>query len=305
MSAVPPPLWVPTNTEYHSTPGRWSSSRISTFMESPWEAFQRYVLGNIEPDPPNTAMSLGAAVSQALTDTPDVGQHCYRVAVEGRGAKAFKQAEQAFPDRIVLTAPEYERVEGMVEAIHNPKTPMAETARALMVTAPGFREYAHQWEDAETGVPLMVKWDRLVWLDGIGVVGVELKTSADPSPEGFTKTANRFGYHRQGRLYQRGAEDRMKVDGADQERVPVYYVVVGSDWPHDVCVYVAGSRYLTAGEAELKDALRRLAACLADPSGKLWHHRWEMAEVIPTLDVPRWVKVDEENMTVTETGGGW
>src|SRR5579864_3420691 len=137
---IPPPAWTPTNAEYHATKGRWTSSRLALFHKNPRLAYERYIAGTHQGEAPTTAMELGSALSMLLTDKPDKGAGIYVADASARNAKAFSQARLAYPERLVLTAPEFEKAVGMSKAILQPQTPMAETARALLFVAPGYSE---------------------------------------------------------------------------------------------------------------------------------------------------------------------
>lgn len=278
---IPESAWRPTNAEYHAIRDRWSSSRISLFRRSPREAYETFVTRTRSSDARSTPLDIGAAVSQSLTDPTGVGQHAYRVNVRSRGSKAYKDAVRVYGgDRVVLTAPEFDAVEQMVENVLNPTTPMAEVARAMLVVGSGASEWAHTWE--EMGVPCMVKLDRLVMLQRMAMV--ELKTSVARSPQEFSRQAWKFNYHCQAAFYRRGVTAAGEL--GDDERPDVYFVVIHNEWPHEVWVQAASEEFLAAGDAQIERDLTRLKGCLAGEAP--WCHPWETSEILPVLRPPKW-----------------
>ena len=78
-----------------------------------------------------------------------------------------------------------------------------ELARLLSI---GYSECSVFWVDKDTGIYCKARPDHVHPLDSRTVELLDLKTTADESPEGFGRQAARMGYHRQASHYRAGFE---------------------------------------------------------------------------------------------------
>lgn len=291
---IPAPNWSPMNSQYHATKGRWSNSRLNLFRESPYRAFVRYVADaaaepGAKPVSSSPAMDLGSAFGAMVSGEPD---KLYVAECKTRAAKAFKQAEAAFPDRVVLTEKERDDLLGMWSSLSQPATPGAQVANALLIESAGFFEYAIRFDLCE--VPCMAKLDKFVMMEGKPAI-VELKTTFDPRPNVFTWHAYRRGYYRQAAFYREAA--RSVVGG--KEDVPVFFVVARNSWPYEIFFYQVTDEYLNKGKHDVKETLKSLKLCLVGE--KPWRDRGETT--VNWLAAPGEGTVLEEESETEE--GGW
>ena len=112
-----------------------------------------------------------------------------------------------------------------------------------------------------------------------GVAIVDVKTTADASPEGFGRLAYNLGYHMQADWYITGWET---VTG---ERLPFVWLTVEADPPHLVAVYYATDDQIAAGHALNADARALFAAC--ESSGEWPGYPPEIAP----LTMPAWARL--------------
>jgi hypothetical protein len=129
-------------------------------------------------------------------------------------------------------------------------------------------------------------------LDTVREVGgvpayVELKTTADPSPEKFWSDYYSYGYHCQAAINRKGLADRLGgvVPGC-------YVAAVRNEEPHEVAVYVVPEQVLEDGAAEVEKDLQKLAECSA--GARPWAAAWETLEeddgMLPLIRRPYWYK---------------
>ena len=104
-------------------------------------------------------------------------------------------------------------------------------------------------------------------MDGEKVV--DLKTTADASPDGFRKAASNFDYHLQAAIYRR-------ITGRKQ----YYWVVVETGAPYNVAVYKPTNESLEAADAYLRELVQRFKEWDGEPVG--------YGENIYELDLPPW-----------------
>lgn len=282
---IPAPAWTPTNDEYHADHSRWSPSMLKLFAEDPYTAFRRYILGEPNDEPPSVPMVIGSAVNTLLLES-GLAAEIYVVEVDGRGAKAYKEARATYPERLVMTRKEFITAQGVAGAILDPRTRSAEVARALLCGPGGYSEWAHHWVDS-FGVRRKCKIDRLAVVNGAPCV-IELKTTSDPDPAEFRWHADRMNYDLQAASNLEGVTEAMG-EAATATPPGFIFVVVGSEDPFSCAVLRAGASLITSGQTKLDTRLADLARALPDTTGALWAHAWERLDdnIIPTLEAPR------------------
>lgn len=144
------------------------------------------------------------------------------------------------------------------------------------------REVAFTWRDDGTGIDCRARLDMLRLRAGSAAI-VDLKSTEDPSPHEFARSAARYGYHRQAAFYSRPIRE---IVGA----APMFcFVAVRSTPPHEVAVYRLTPEDIAAADKQVDRALRQLAACVETNT---WAAPWE-SPTAQTLNLPRWAL--EEN----------
>lgn len=104
---------------------------------------------------------------------------------------------------------ELDEVENVKESHHETAMEIQEsiedsTAAMSLLSGEGANELSGVWEDDATGVTCRFRADRHSQEVPGGAI-IDLKTCGDASRESFRKDIFRYGYHRQGELYLRGA----------------------------------------------------------------------------------------------------
>ncbi len=287
---IPPPIWRPANAEYHRTRTHWSSSMLKVFRHSPALAFKRFVAGAAaEWEPPTRSQVLGSIANTLLLQQERRTRDIHVVDCKDRRGKEFKVQLERRPDQLVVTQTEWEEGQAIANAILQPKTESARVAHRLLVGEPqdGFTEYAHRWE-YRSGVPCKEMVDRLLNLHGVPTL-VELKSTVDPSPEGFRDQFSRLGYACQAAFNLRGLQDAL--GGV----IPQFLVVaVRNEEPYDVAVYPLHPDFLELGRRQVETDLAGIAACLS--GARPWCAEWEQLPggTLTPLTPPAWRRRDLE-----------
>ncbi len=279
--------WNPTNSEYHGSGQWWGSTMLKDFRRSPALAFRRYVAKDLERPSPTASMILGSLAHLLILEPQNYDREVVVVDVRGKTAKAFKAAERDNPEKLVVTAPEHLAALSMADSVKRPQTQAAEIAHALFNDWPAAAEYSFRWHD-ELGVPCKVRFD---WLTETahGPAMVNLKTSADASPEGFMRQAFSLEYHAQQAFYERGF---VRLTG----RVPdALLVVIHNEPPYEVSVKQPSEEFLELGRRQIKADLAALAKALEHPDRGKWAAPWETG--IESLDLPPWARLKVERST--------
>jgi hypothetical protein len=291
--------------EYHALPGASATALKIIHTSTPLHCHHRMS----QPFEETPAMKLGTLVHHALMEPdrpfPIIAQRpeFYLCPADSSLVKSKKAspgdlvpwhgaakyckdwiAAQQAAGNIILTSAEYDNVIGMARAL-------ASHPIVSRLFARGKSEVTIISHDHELNVPLRCRIDWVPEDDGGEPITldtgeqvypheciVDLKTTSDPSPAGFSKQIANLAYHLQAAWYQ----DLFACE-ADNERGLFVFVAVENEPPFDVGVYSASRAMLDAGQKAYMRALAKWARCNA--SG-VWPGT--PGEVIKTLEMPKW-----------------
>ncbi|MCY1004029.1 PD-(D/E)XK nuclease-like domain-containing protein [Nannocystis pusilla] len=158
----------------------------------------------------------------------------------------------------------------------------------------GSSEVAITWRDADTGLDLRARLDRLLVRRGSLVV--DLKSTDDPNPEGFARSMYRFGYHRQAAFYCAAAQ-------ALHGTLPRFvFVAVRNEPPHEIAVYELEPEALAIGQHEIRESLDELSRAIRTND---WQAPWEgpawESGQPPKINLPQWaLKQGERALAIKE-----
>lgn len=198
-------------------------------------------------------------------------------------------------DKTIISAEELARAQAMAEAVMSHPV-----AGKLLSPKAGVAELSCYWLDEETGVLCRCRPD--FWRDD-GIV-VDLKTTADASPEGFAKSINDWRYHVQQAFYEDGmkaagkqapeqrADDPTGLVMADGWGRPLpkafVFVAVENEYPHPVGVYRIETESVEIGRREYR-------ADLAAYAESLRTDKWPgYSDRIEPISLPAWRLRQEE-----------
>ena len=231
-----------TNAEYHALPHLSASGAKTIALQS----LADYKHGERKE---TTAMVVGSA-AHTLVFEPQLADTVWQW--DGRRAgkeyNAFKESADA-AGAMVLNTAEYDKVHRMAEAVR------ANSAAAELLSGTLVCEASVLTQDALTGVEMRARPDG--WRTDIACL-LDLKTTIDPSPEGFAKQAANFGYHIQESFYRRALE----LDGHEVDRF--IFIAVGKDAPYKVGIYELDAESLNEGDAAVQYALEQYAIAQAN-----------------------------------------
>lgn len=264
-----------TNEAYHAGPGI-SKSGLDLVARSPQHYWHSYLNPNREPRTETAAMKMGTAIHTAILEPADFHDR-YRIMqdVIDRRTKAGKEMYQAY----VLEA----------EAVGATLISAADAVIALDVAAScrnhplaarllseGKAEQSVFWTDPETGVLCKCRPDWLMDPTPNHAI-LDVKSTADASPEAFMRSAYTYRYHVQAAWYLDGVEAAtgMKPDS-------FIFLAIEKDAPYAPAFYFADEDMIAAGRAEYRRALRTYADCL---SADLWPGYQQ--KLVP-LSLPKW-----------------
>lgn len=263
-------LWLCSADEYHASLSEDSHSSLQTFRVSVERYAAERVYRTLEREPPTPAMQLGSLLHCMVLE-PESLESRYVVRPDGidRRTKAGKEQWERFEatanGKTIVTADDINLASAMRDGImRNPH------ARAAL-EADGISEASLRWQCQETGCPLKCRLDRL---HHSGLV-VDVKTTDDVSPDGWSRTLHKFSYHCQAALYTEG------IHQAFGESVPFLFISVSKRPPHETCCYLLRTNALECGRQQNLRTLQELAGRRARND---WTGRW--SDKIHEVDIP-------------------
>lgn len=265
-------LWQTTESDYHADTTRVSHSLLNVFRDGGGPALADALLGIGRE--PTRAMVLGSALHCLILE-PERFRDAYgldRSKDFDRRTTAGKQGYAAWSEasrdagRTWLDRDEMALVKTQAEAIGRHRK-----AVKALVEVPGLNEQAITWEDAETGLPMRARMDRV--LVDAGLI-VDLKTTSSSNLKEWEKSSWEYRYHAQAALYCEAARQEWGRDFG------FCFVTVSSGNPVQVAVRVPDEALLEAGRLDNRETIRRVAEMRA--SGSWWD-----AE---TYSAPQWAR---------------
>ncbi len=186
-----------TNAEYHGGPGV-SKSHLDVAARS-LALYKHKYIDKAEPFKPTPALVLGSAVHCAVLE-PDLFMGQFACAPEvDRRTKAGKAEYEAFVaevgDKTVLTSAQWDTALNIRDVLQKHTA-----VRKLLAAMPcGKAEQTVFATDPETGEQVKCRFD---FVDFGTELAVDLKTTRDASPAGFTRSVMGYRYHVQEAWYR-------------------------------------------------------------------------------------------------------
>jgi len=264
-----------TNEQYHADTAYHSHSMLSIFGQSRRKFQRRFVSKFDPPTPPTPQMMLGTLTHLALLEPSRYAAEVVGSPKFDRRTKQGKADAEAFEAASVGKLTCNDEQAAIIKAIMANVADSPKAKQLLWMTGPV--EQSIRWQDSATGLLCKCRPDKLT-----DVAIVDVKTSRDPSPAGFSRAAADLGYHRQARWYQRGLESLGK-------HLPFVFVVVGTESPHQVAAYQLDDDAMTLAENQINTRTRQLRDCYKHQD---WREPWE--KQVTTIALPKWAVYADE-----------
>jgi exodeoxyribonuclease VIII len=190
--------------------------------------------------------------------------------------KAGKEWKDALADGVeVIDCAQYETALFQRDAVLS----VPELAELL---ASGVAEVSAFWRDDETGLQCKCRPDWVHTLSDGRVILLDLKTTTDASPQQFSRTVWRYGYHRQAAWYSAGYARAAGVEVAG-----FVFAAVTSSRPFVAAAHTLDDDYMRIGQEECRRLLDEYADC------KLTG-RWPAYPGMNLLSPPAWATQSDE-----------
>lgn len=263
-------LQIPID-EYHARP-ELSHSQLCR-MRVP--AVFRYEHALVDCNLPTDAMKLGTLIHTLLMES-DKFEATYavtekfdmRYSAEKERYKAFMEANAG---KQLIDPGTLSQAMGMAKSV-------TEHPEAALLLEDAIFERSIIWDDKLTGVPLRCRPDGL---RPDVAVKLDIKTSADVSPEAFSRSMYKFNYATQAAFYRDGCADA----GINIEHDVL--IAVCSAPPYLCAVYEIGERSIERGRLRYRRWLDKYVECMA--SGI-----WPAYPGIKTIELSEWANMEDE-----------
>ncbi len=228
---------------------KWQAVNISLLItlqdQSPFHA--KYYQEHPAPETP--ALTIGSA-AHCLALEPDTFKDRYVVAPKAdRRTKDGKERWAAFEvlagGKSILTADQYDSISAITEAISH------QVVHRFI--RQGEAEVCLVWQDKKTG--LLCK-GRLDYVHRDKAIIIDLKTTADASPDSFQRAIWAYRYHRRAAFYVDGWK---ALTGDDTAFV---WMPIEKNPPYAIGAYEAHENTIWAGRLDYRKALERYAECV-------------------------------------------
>lgn len=273
-----------SNEDYHADVTRISKSGLDKINKSPLHYYNHYLdkeaIELRKKLPPKEWAKTGNAVGSAITE-PDLFKENYVILDDSEICKEIGGARptatnkykewmevrlKELEGKTILTAAEYQECIAMRDAVHKMKA-------AKLLFSEGQAERAFYFTDPITGVLCRIKTD---WLATAAGWVLDIKTSADASPDSFARSVAKFRYHVQDPFYMQG----LKENGLDFKGF--CFMVVEKEAPHATGFYFIPKEGTDQGKKEIARNLRTYAQCLEK-------NEWPgYCELLTEITLPRW-----------------
>lgn len=259
-----------------------SQSQAKVWLESPRLYEAMYVTKELVREPSDD-LTIGTIVHAVLLEGKSMDSLCVAVP-EGMRRDIRQEKYREFlaeaNGREVLTAAQVAMIDGMCStaAQHGLASRLL---RKLSVT-----EHAIQWNCEDTGIQRKALLDGIADIDGEPWV-IDIKTTRDALPSGFTREIEQRRYDVQAAWYQ----DAVASDMTSGARPPFVFVAISKDMPFRVRCYTLGADEVQRGR---DDARRALLGIAQGRSSGDWSDDGESA--IVELKFPKWAFIERKEL---------
>jgi exodeoxyribonuclease VIII len=223
----------------------FSNSAMSQLARSPWH-YKNQVAKEA-----TAAMKAGTLAHTAILE-PEAMATRYVVKPEGldgrtKDGRAWLAALPGGVD--VISEEQAATARGQADAVHA----VPELCSAL---SKGYAESSVFWTDEATGIHCKARPDWVYPLEDGRVMLLDLKTTADESPQAFARSVVNFGYHRQAAHYTSGFEAATGTSVA-----AFVFMVVSNAAPFLAVPYMLDDQAAALGRESRRELMQLLADC--------------------------------------------
>lgn len=221
---------------YYSDYSFVTNSQLGLIKRSP--ATYQYYRENPSVRPVTKALNFGRAFHMCMLEHDKYEKEVVVEPDVNKRTKVGKEKYQEFltmhDGMTILTLDEYESLKGM-------RNKLTASTEAMDLLSGGIAEQVNVWNNKDSNVPCKGKAD--YWNKDKRIL-VDIKTTQDSSPEGFRKSAYKYGYDRQASFY---------LDGFQADEF--WFVVIEKSAPYNMAIYNCSEDFLLEGRSKYQQLL--------------------------------------------------
>jgi hypothetical protein len=178
-------------------------------------------------------MIFGRAYHVAMLEPNEFNDKIVVCDASSRVTKKYKDLKAEQSNSTIILQKEYDKIIRMRDVLFSHKEVLD------ILQTQGKREIANAWQDDDTDVFCKGKADYVN-----GDVIVDLKTTADSSFDGFSKSCLKYGYDRQSAFYSDGFGAKDFI-----------FIVQGKEAPYNVNIFYCSESFKEQGRMKYKELL--------------------------------------------------
>jgi exodeoxyribonuclease VIII len=262
--------------QYHGSDAV-SNSMLTAMAESPYHCWASFISPERPQRAATDAMKAGTLLHTALLEPHLMGAYAVRPDDIDARTKAGKEWAASHNGREIITQEQHDTVRQQIKALRS-----VQVIDDLLKSRHQAAETSVFWVDKETGLQCRARPDFMAY-NGLHCVTVlDVKSTKDASPDGFGKSAAKFGYHRQAAHYTNGIEAQgLTVDA-------FVFATVTSSYPFIAVSYVLDAEAAAQGFQEVAELLDLYATCKATNNWPAY------GQGLQPLSLPKWAQRSNE-----------
>lgn len=255
-----------------------SYSSLSAFKKSP----AHYITYLTKPWETTPALTMGSLIDcMVLTPEDTENRFVIQPKIDRRsnaGKEEYEKFILANQFKQFISEEDWDKAEKIRDEIYK------NAASTAILQRFNQTQKSFNWEDKETGLPMIAKLD-LVGDEDIG----DLKSTINGHPDEFGKSCFNYGYHLQAAIYL----EAMALRG----KYPTYWMVaVEKVEPYAIGVYKVSNDFIKQGKEDFHKLLQSFAFCMKE---NLWNQTYDFHSPIGRagfgfahfpLDLPPWAR---------------
>ena len=232
-----------------------------------WRMITKSPAHALIPTPATNAMELGTAIHQALLE-PHKFTETFLCGPDNRRGNKWKDAvaEAEANNQLILTAPDYEKVERITDAVLSNSL-----ARSMILSNSAVKEYSSFFKHEHTGLQCKARFD--VFDESAGTI-IDLKTTADASKDAFSRSCANYGYPLQAAWYLMAHEKAHQF----------VFIAVEREEPYAISFYELDENSLADGESLMRKGLEQWKECVE------LDHWPTYPQKLQEISIPHWAR---------------
>lgn len=255
--------------QYHADPSV-SNSMLTTLSKSPAHFYALYLDESRPARESTAAMQAGTLAHTAILEPMQLAR---RYVTKPDGMSFATKEGKAWRDQQTLEIVQADAIDAALAQ----QAAVLSVPQLRQILSKGEAEVSLFWDDESTGLRCRARCDWLHWTGQNRVIAMDLKTTADITPEGVRRSIASYGYHRQHAHYCNG----LRACGIEVEAF--VFGFVSNSYPFLAAPYLLDDEAMEQGQQEIDELLNLYAWCKE-------RNEWPFVDGYQIASLPNWAK---------------